>query len=674
MTSRGWWCLVAFATLTLVGTWRSQTLLAVSGLTLLLWLAWEWFYFSLRLRWLWPHLRVERQIRDPRGPVTTLWQTRDYEVIATLHLDYTGRFPFLAIADPVPFGVRHKSGLTVDEGELSREQSRSVHYQITCPLPGVARFEGLRVEISDLQGFFSYIGFVRAPLELRILPGVLLHRAGGATTKRHNELLPPGIHRLKQPGSGSELLDLRDYIPGDPPRTIAWKVTARRDKLVTKEFESEVPIRCTLLIDTSSSVRIASPALGDTLSEPVYFTPLDRIIELAAGIIRTNSSLRDLTGVILFDEEKVRIVRPNRGPHHVNELMQLLSEAAALGPVAPRADVEPMLPLAYSFAQEVYPDLLRPEVNSMPIWLNWLVGIPRYTRHRRSLFAALHRSKRTILLWGTALIPLGLFVVNVLAALFGDVPEWARSFLGSLLFLGGPLVIFGAWLLFLVSLLFSPRQRRLARWRKQLAALFCVLPPSKPLPTTVAVGFHGALDLLLEHDDLFSMQVQRFLAEHQVPCAVPLYDERGRYLFAVPEKIDVLSRALLQAVHRGRDNELFVLLADLLELDEQLDPLLQAVRVALGRHHQVMLLCPWPYDVPLPHPDQPRRTSKEANVSDMVHSLSQQRLHVAYQRIRRAFARLGVTVLCAQAEESLSLVLERMERLRSARISAGVRP
>ena len=40
-------------------------------------------------------------------------------------------------------------------------------------------------------------------------------------------------------------------MPGDPPRTIAWKVSARRDRLITKEFESEVPVRCTLFLDTS---------------------------------------------------------------------------------------------------------------------------------------------------------------------------------------------------------------------------------------------------------------------------------------------------------------------------------------------------------------------------------------------------------------------------------------
>src|SRR5262249_54097381 len=123
--------------------------------------------------------------------------------------------------------------------------------------------------------------------------------------------------------------------------------------------------------------------------------------------------------------------------------------------------------------------------------------------------------------------------------------------------------------------LFSTRRRRLARWRKRLSAL---------LAQHYALGA-GALGILMEDNRLFRVYVQRFLAEHHVPYQLPLYDRDGRYLFAAPGKIDVLAKALTLAVGKGRDNELFVLLVDLLELADRLDPLLRAVKVALARHH-----------------------------------------------------------------------------------------
>ena len=63
---------------------------------------------------------------------------------------------------------------------------------------------------------------------------------------------------------------------------------------------------------------------------------------------------------------------------------------------------------------------------------------------------------------------------------------------------------------------------------------------------------------------------------------------------------DVLGDYSLRNFAMCDATEVFVLLADLLELDDHLDPLLRAVRVALGRHHQVMLICPWPPGLELP--------------------------------------------------------------------------
>jgi hypothetical protein len=190
--------------------------------------------------------------------------------------------------------------------------------------------------------------------------------------------------------------------------------------------------------------------------------------------------------------------------------------------------------------------------------------------------------------------------------------------------------------------------------RKRLSALLAV---RHGLPA-------GGLEAMLEDDDLYSLHLQQFLAEHQVPCAVALYDSEGRYLFNRPEKLRVLAQALLQAAGQGRDNELFVVLADLLELEGHLGPLLQSVRVALARHHQVIVLCAWPRGVPLPGV-KPERLPRRETTQGLLLGLAWQRLHEAYDRVRQAFAGVGVPVACAGSDESVPLVVQRLQRLRT---------
>src|SRR5262249_15375100 len=150
----------------------------------------------------------------------------------------------------------------------------------------------------------------QAVRQYRVMPALADARGRFPTAKRHNLLPLIGAHRHRRPGSGSELLDLRDYLPGDPPKMIAWKPSARRDRLMTKEFESEVPIRCTLFVDPSTSVRVGLPG----------HNALARLVEIVAAVAQANSAARDLTGLCLFDEQSTSYAKPARSPRHILQL------------------------------------------------------------------------------------------------------------------------------------------------------------------------------------------------------------------------------------------------------------------------------------------------------------------------------------------------------------------
>src|SRR5262249_46682772 len=124
---------------------------------------------------------------------------------------------------------------------------------------------------------------------------------------------------------------------------------------------------------------------------------------------------------------------------------------------------------------------------------------------------------------------------------------------------------------------FSPAYHREYRCRKELSALLAVRYDLGP----------GGLARVLEDDECCVDYLQRFLAEHQVALPFPLYDVAGRYVFAAPAKAKVLAHAILKSVTRAKDNELFVLCVDLLEMTDQIGDLERAVCVARAKHHQV---------------------------------------------------------------------------------------
>lgn len=661
---------------------RAQTgshipLLILPGLTLFCWFAWEWLLFALRSRFAVRGLRLDRTVRDERGRVENLWAGRKFRVDVELSLHGGLPLPFLALADRIPFGTTLSGGESQVQGSLQAGEPLRLAYRLLAPHAGRVRFDGVRLQLADLQGFFYKSLFVAAPVEYRVLPVLSDEIGQPATQKRHNLLPPPGVHRLRRPGSGSELLDLRDYLPGDPPKTIAWKVSARRDRLITKEFESEVPVRCTLFLDTSNSVRLG----------PAGKKSIGHLVEIGAAIIQANASIRDLTGLCLFDEKRSSTMRPARTARHVADVMNRLADAAGLAPAQGSDSLEALMRVAYPFADETYPELMDNVTNRTPFWLarQWPVSA-----HTGSPISSTRRIVRALSFALASILFVLLAVVewaaiqdrydSLVAGLRGnfDLPEDYFNGMDDILgwvFLVLTLFVYRPFVRFFtdgIPVLVSAHRRRLARWRKRLSALLAVQHDLGP----------GGLALLMEDNELFSFHVQQFLAEHHVPYQPPLYDERGHYQFAAPEKIAVLAKALLHAVGKGQDNELFVLLVDLLELSEHLEPLLAATRVAVARHHSVVVFCPWPHGVEQPQTAPTQEEGKLATVlgsghlgrlgsmialRPLVTRILGERLHSEFNRVRRAFARMGVPVVCAEQEESIAMVLERLERLRGVR-------
>jgi uncharacterized protein (DUF58 family) len=63
-----------------------------------------------------------------------------------------------------------------------------------------------------------------------------------------------GAHRSRDLGGGSEFSEYKAYGPGDDLRALDWKVLARTDRHVVKQFESDRRTDVQLLLDRSASM------------------------------------------------------------------------------------------------------------------------------------------------------------------------------------------------------------------------------------------------------------------------------------------------------------------------------------------------------------------------------------------------------------------------------------
>jgi hypothetical protein len=171
--------------------------------------------------------------------------------------------------------------------------------------------------------------------------------------------------------------------------------------------------------------------------------------------------------------------------------------------------------------------------------------------------------------------------------------------------------------------------------------------------------------LLYHDDDVCQRYLVRWFNDHRVAAPMMLYDDAGRYLFRASGKIAIVARALTESIARARDNELFVLLVDLLDVDADRTPLLKAVKTARARHHQVQLICPWPPGVPLPEGrERPPPVFMATDLQELLSRVWTGKLHQAYFDLRREFGRIGVPTIAAPNEQTVAQVLERMQRLR----------
>jgi uncharacterized protein (DUF58 family) len=141
-----------------------------------------------------------------------------------------------------------------------------------------------------------------------------------------------GLRRMRVRGQGREFESLREFVMGDEIRHISWAATARRGKVITRQYTIERSQNVVILLDTG---RLMTARIG-------RLTKLDHAINATLSIAYVAAAGGDNVGLLSFSRRVLNYLPPRRGRDQINRLME------ALYAVEPQM-IEPSYARAFNF-------------------------------------------------------------------------------------------------------------------------------------------------------------------------------------------------------------------------------------------------------------------------------------------------------------------------------------
>jgi uncharacterized protein (DUF58 family) len=152
-----------------------------------------------------------------------------------------------------------------------------------------------------------------------------------------NRRQDPGLRRMRLRGHGREFESMREFVIGDEIRHISWPATARRGKLITRQYTVERSQSIIVMLDAG---RLMTARIGK-------LSKLDHAINATLSIAYVALAGGDNVGLIAFSRKIVSYLPPRKGRDQINRMMESLYD------VEPQM-IEPSYARAFNFFSGAY--------------------------------------------------------------------------------------------------------------------------------------------------------------------------------------------------------------------------------------------------------------------------------------------------------------------------------
>ena len=297
-------------------------------LSLFEWVGWGWLLFAVALLYFdW------RQA----GPISRFEIQRHHDS----RLSLGGRNEIRVEAVPkaksgrtVPVQIRDEPppDFLVEEnfamGEMGPDRPFALSYVVIPRRRGNFGFGKSHLRWEGPLGLVRRQGSVNNEISVKVYPNLLEVRKYDLLLKQ-NRLRELGLRHTRITGDGTEFEGLREYRQGDSFRRINWKSTARRNRPITVEYQTERSQNIITMIDVGRMMQSTVSGLSK----------LDHVLNTVLLLGYVASGMGDRIGLLTFADQVQTFVRPRQGREQFYRMLELLYQV----------EPEPVEP-AYSYA------------------------------------------------------------------------------------------------------------------------------------------------------------------------------------------------------------------------------------------------------------------------------------------------------------------------------------
>ena len=193
------------------------------------------------------------------------------------------------------------------------QTAASLTYSLTPPKRGQFQFGRIAVRYLSRWRLAWRGTFAGEAITVKVYPN--MRRAREAELKALGARSFVAARRKSQwRGEGRDFESMRDYVRGDEMRHISWTATARRGKLVTRQYQMERDQTILIALDAG---RLMTARIENE-------TKLDSAVHAALALMSAAARAGDNAGLLVFGRRIKAFLPPKRGAEHLDAALEAL--------------------------------------------------------------------------------------------------------------------------------------------------------------------------------------------------------------------------------------------------------------------------------------------------------------------------------------------------------------